>query len=124
MIWNPEYECMDREELRALQLRRLQMSVSWVYERVPYYRTKLEEMIAFTEVAGCRTQSLLGCFGEDLSQPCGHCDNCVPRPETGKLVDVSTQARDFLSSEFLGVSAALREALMFLNLTQFQRDHV
>jgi len=44
MIWNPEYECMDRVELQALQLRRLQMSVSWVYERVPYYRTRLEEM--------------------------------------------------------------------------------
>lgn len=44
MIWNPEYECMDREELEALQLRRLQMSVSWVYERVPYYRSQLEQL--------------------------------------------------------------------------------
>jgi len=43
MIWNPEYECMDRNELHALQLRRLQMSVAWVYDRVPYYRTQLDE---------------------------------------------------------------------------------
>ncbi len=42
MIWNPEYECMDRTELHALQLRRLQMTVSWVYERVPHYRTQLD----------------------------------------------------------------------------------
>jgi len=42
-IWNPEYECMDRESLHELQLRRLQMTVSWVWERVPYYRAKLEE---------------------------------------------------------------------------------
>ncbi len=42
MIWNPEYECMDREELRALQVRRLQMSVAWVYERVPHYRALLD----------------------------------------------------------------------------------
>ena len=43
MIWNPEYECMDRDELEAPQLRRLQMTVSWVYERVPYYRAQLDE---------------------------------------------------------------------------------
>ena len=27
MIWNPEYECMDRAALHELQLRRLQMTV-------------------------------------------------------------------------------------------------
>ena len=43
MIWNPEYECMDRAALHDLQLRRLQMTVSWVYEHVPYYRTQLEQ---------------------------------------------------------------------------------
>ena len=42
-IWNPEYECMERAELQALQLRRLQMSVSWVYERVPHYRELMDE---------------------------------------------------------------------------------
>jgi len=42
MIWNPEYECMDRTELAGLQLRRLQSTVAWVYERVPYYREQLE----------------------------------------------------------------------------------
>jgi phenylacetate-CoA ligase len=43
MIWNPEYEAMDREALEELQLRRLQSTVSWVYERVPYYRERLDE---------------------------------------------------------------------------------
>lgn len=38
MIYNPEYEAMDREALRELQLRRLQTTVAWVYDRVPYYR--------------------------------------------------------------------------------------
>lgn len=41
-IWNPEYETMAREELAALQLRRLQSTVAWVYERVPYYRDELD----------------------------------------------------------------------------------
>ena len=42
MIWNPEYECMDRTALHELQLRRLQMTTSWAYERVPYYRAQLD----------------------------------------------------------------------------------
>lgn len=41
-IWNPEYECMSRDELAKLQLRRLQSTVAWVHERVPYYRAELE----------------------------------------------------------------------------------
>jgi len=44
MIWNAEYECMEREELRVLQLRRLQTTVAWVYDRVPFYREKLMEL--------------------------------------------------------------------------------
>ena len=42
MIWNPEYETMARADLAELQLRRLQSTVAWVYDRVPYYRTELE----------------------------------------------------------------------------------
>lgn len=42
MIWNPEYECMDRTSLHALQLRRLQSTTAWVYERVPYYRERMD----------------------------------------------------------------------------------
>ena len=41
-IWNAEYESMDREALRELQLRRLQATVSWVHERVPHYKEALD----------------------------------------------------------------------------------
>jgi len=44
MIWNPEYETMERASLHELQLRRLQTTVAWVYERVPYYRDQLEAL--------------------------------------------------------------------------------
>lgn len=43
MIWEPHYECMDREDLRALQLDRLQTVVNTVYNKVPYYKKKFEE---------------------------------------------------------------------------------
>jgi phenylacetate-CoA ligase len=41
-IWNPEYETMERDALAELQLRRLQSTVAWVYERVAYYRQALD----------------------------------------------------------------------------------
>lgn len=43
MIWNPEYEAIDRNKLKELQLRRLQALVKWVYSEVPFYRDKFDE---------------------------------------------------------------------------------
>ncbi|MBS3908887.1 MAG: phenylacetate--CoA ligase [Actinobacteria bacterium] len=43
MIWNPEYEAIDREKLKDLQLKRLQALVKWVYNEVPFYRDKFED---------------------------------------------------------------------------------
>lgn len=42
-IWNAEYETMGRADLEVVQLRRLQSTVAWVYERVPYYRGELDK---------------------------------------------------------------------------------
>ncbi len=42
MIWNPRYECMDREEMRALQLTRLKETLNRVYQRVPFYRDRFD----------------------------------------------------------------------------------
>ncbi|MBQ5828077.1 MAG: phenylacetate--CoA ligase, partial [Bacteroidales bacterium] len=44
MIWNPNKECMDREQMRALQSKRLQKLVNYVYNNVPFYRNKMQEM--------------------------------------------------------------------------------
>jgi phenylacetate-CoA ligase len=41
MIWNPEYEQMDRADLAELQLMRLQSTVAWVEEHVPHYADEL-----------------------------------------------------------------------------------
>ncbi|GAW90845.1 phenylacetate--CoA ligase family protein [Calderihabitans maritimus] len=43
MIWDEKYECIPREELRKLQLERLQATVKRVYEQVPFYRKAFEE---------------------------------------------------------------------------------
>jgi len=39
-IFNPEYETMRREELRELQFKRLQMTLRWAYENVPFHRER------------------------------------------------------------------------------------
>ena len=66
-------------------------------ERKRVMRTKLEEMIALTEVVTCRTRSLLSCFGEGLEEPCGHCDNCEAPPIT---MDATTEAQMVLSAVY------------------------
>ena len=41
-VWNPPCECMPRKELEALQLKRLKKVVKTAWEKVPYYRKKME----------------------------------------------------------------------------------
>jgi len=44
MYWQPECECMDREELEQLQLERLESTLNRVYRNVPFYRKKFDEI--------------------------------------------------------------------------------
>ena len=44
MIWNPNKECMSRDEMSALQGKRLNKIVTYVYHNVPFYRHKLQEL--------------------------------------------------------------------------------
>lgn len=41
--FQPEVECADRESLRALQSQRLKEMIKRCYEKVPFYRKKLDE---------------------------------------------------------------------------------
>ncbi len=44
MYWNEEIECMDREQMRELQSKRLVDTVKRMYENAPYYRKKMEDI--------------------------------------------------------------------------------
>ena len=44
MIYNEEYETMPREALEAIQLRRLQTTVARVYNTVPFYKKRFDEV--------------------------------------------------------------------------------
>ncbi|MGC5030501.1 RecQ family ATP-dependent DNA helicase [Micromonospora sp. DT229] len=39
-------------------------------------RSRTDMMRAFAETSACRGQTLLAYFGEQMSEICGHCDNC------------------------------------------------
>ena len=43
MAWNDRFECMPVEELQKFQLAKLKETVSWLYERIPFYRGKMDE---------------------------------------------------------------------------------
>jgi phenylacetate-CoA ligase len=44
MYWQPEFECMDREEIEQLQLERLEATLTRVYRNVPFYKRKFDEV--------------------------------------------------------------------------------
>jgi phenylacetate-CoA ligase len=83
LIWNPEYETMDREQLRALQFERLQMALRWAYNNVPLYRERWAEAglkpqdikslddlskVPFTTKADYRKHSPYGLFAVPLER--------------------------------------------------------
>ena len=44
MYWDEKHECMPLEEMQKFQLKDLQDTVKWVYERVPFYKNKFEDV--------------------------------------------------------------------------------
>jgi phenylacetate-CoA ligase len=44
MYWQPDGECMDREEMEQLQLERLEATLNRVYMNVPFYRKRFDEV--------------------------------------------------------------------------------
>ncbi|PJE80253.1 ATP-dependent DNA helicase RecQ [invertebrate metagenome] len=53
---------------------------------------KLEAMLALCEVTGCRRQVLLQSLGENLEEPCGHCDLCLEPAETWNASEAARKA--------------------------------
>lgn len=78
----------------VVMLRQLLDDSAAAAEQKRVERQKLEAMLAFCELTGCRRQHLLGYFGEDLPEPCGNCDNCLNPPQTW---DATEPARKALS---------------------------
>jgi phenylacetate-CoA ligase len=44
MYWDKEFETMSSEAMQDFQLKQLQQTVAWLYERVPFYKNKLDDL--------------------------------------------------------------------------------
>ncbi len=44
MYWDKKHECMPLEEMQKFQLKGLQDTVKWAYERVPFYKNKFKDL--------------------------------------------------------------------------------
>ena len=44
MFWDEKFETMPLEPMKEFQLKQLQQTVAWVYEKVPYYKNKLDDL--------------------------------------------------------------------------------
>jgi ATP-dependent DNA helicase RecQ len=51
-------------------------------------RTRVEMMRRFAESRACRGQALLGYFGDQMTVPCRHCDNCAGGRPRDDNIDV------------------------------------
>jgi ATP-dependent DNA helicase RecQ len=63
-------------------------------------RSRIEMMRGYAETTDCRRRLLLGYFGEQLAEPCGHCDGCdagratAPDPETTAAAEAAGLASE------------------------------
>ena len=55
-------------------------------------RRKLDAMLGYCELTSCRRQSLLSYFGDELTEPCGNCDNCLEPQETWDATEAARKA--------------------------------
>ncbi len=60
-------------------------------------REKLDALLGWCEVTGCRRRPLLAYFGDEMPEDCGNCDNCLNPPVTR---DGSEDAQKLLSTVY------------------------
>ena len=44
MIWNEKFETMSTDEMQAFQLDKLKETAAWVYDKIPFYKKKFDEI--------------------------------------------------------------------------------
>ncbi|MCH2568366.1 MAG: DNA helicase RecQ [Pseudomonadales bacterium] len=67
--------------LQDVMLHRQMLSDQTEPQQQRIEQHKLNTMLAFCELTTCRRQVLLGYFGDNPGEPCGHCDNCLSPPD-------------------------------------------
>lgn len=81
------------EEMRLIQIRRARGDARWLIDTIDpedevdfgFIETRrqsaqrnLNKMLEYVHHRGCRMNFLVSHFGQEPSEPCGHCDRCKP----------------------------------------------
>ncbi len=53
---------------------------------------KLDALLGLCELTTCRRRTLLAYFGEERTEPCGNCDNCITPPDTWDATEAARKA--------------------------------
>ncbi len=53
---------------------------------------KLDALLGLCELTTCRRRTLLAYFGEERTEPCGNCDNCIMPPDTWDATEAARKA--------------------------------
>jgi len=64
---------------------------------IRHERQKLDALLGWCEITGCRRKPLLAYFGDVHEQDCGNCDNCLNPPDTWNATEA---ARKLLSAVY------------------------
>ena len=61
----------------VVKLRQMMAQSQGSDEHQRYEQQRLNAMLGLCEITSCRRLALLRYFGEDRTEPCGHCDTCL-----------------------------------------------
>lgn len=126
MIWQPEVECMKREELLQLQLEQLQAVLARVYMHVPFYRKRFDasridpdefrnladlRRLPFTTKADLQDNYPYGMFAVPLREVVRiHASNCMTTVVGYTRNDIKTWAN--LAARVLAAGGVTKEDVL------------
>jgi ATP-dependent DNA helicase RecQ len=82
---------------------------------------RIERVVALVEHDGCQVQALVGYFGEERTEPCGHCSYCLagsvqtlPEPAATPKIDLVRSILDELMVDYPAALGTTRQRARFL----------
>jgi len=95
--------------LKRLDPRALPVDYDALRIRQAYELTRLDQVMAYAESAGCRRKFLLRYFGETMEKDrCGACDTCVASPSAGVVTPPESSAHADTALKILSCAARLK----------------
>ena len=75
-VWNPACECLPKKDLETLQQERLKQVVQMAWDKVPYYRAKMEAAGVAPKAFEQTLHFLRTCLSAGMGQPVSAINAC------------------------------------------------